>query len=199
MRRRNFITFLIILLMTGLNMTDAIQPKEDGLYARIKTDNGIILIELFYDKVPLTVANFVGLAEGTLDTDVRPGKPYYDGLTFHRVIADFMIQTGCPSGTGTGGPGYKFPDEFYPGLKHSGPGVVSMANAGPGTNGSQFFITHVPTPWLDGKHAIFGQVIDGMDVVNKIEQGDKILSVHIIRKGKDAQNFVVNQAFLTGY
>jgi cyclophilin family peptidyl-prolyl cis-trans isomerase len=126
--------------------------------ATFDTDKGTIRIELFADRVPRTVANFEKLA--------RQG--YYDGLTFHRVIKDFMIQGGCPLGTGTGDPGYKFADEFAPGLKHSGEGFLSMANAGPNTNGSQFFITLVPTPWLDGKHAIFGQVVEGMEVVRKI-------------------------------
>ena len=129
--------------------------------AVIDTDRGTIRVELFDDKVPNTVANFVKLA--------RDG--FYDGLTFHRVIADFMVQGGCPEGTGTGGPGYQFDDEFHPELKHSGPGVLSMANAGPNTNGSQFFITHVATPWLDGKHSVFGQVTEGQDVVDSIAQG----------------------------
>lgn len=125
------------------------------------------------DKTPGTVGNFVGLAEGNLENTAKPqGKPYYDGLTFHRVIADFMIQGGCPEGTGVGGPGYQFDDEFHPELKHNGPGVLSMANAGPGTNGSQFFITHVDTAWLDNKHTVFGFVESGQDVVDTIAQGD---------------------------
>jgi peptidyl-prolyl cis-trans isomerase B (cyclophilin B) len=137
--------------------------------ATFETDKGTIRIELFEDKTPKTVANFEKLV----------GKFFYDGLTFHRVIPDFMIQGGCPSGTGTGGPGYKFADEFHPDLKHDTPGILSMANAGPNTNGSQFFITHVPTPWLDGKHTVFGKVIEGQDVVDAIQQRDKLTSVTI--------------------
>jgi peptidyl-prolyl cis-trans isomerase B (cyclophilin B) len=132
--------------------------------ATFTTNKGTIRLELFDDKVPKTVANFEKLcADG-----------FYDGLKFHRVIADFMIQGGCPKGTGTGGPGYTFKDEFHKDLKHDGPGVLSMANSGPNTNGSQFFITHVPTPWLDGKHSVFGRVLEGQDVVDAIEQGDVI-------------------------
>ena len=137
--------------------------------ATIETNRGIIVLDLYAAQAPRTVNNFVSLA--------RDG--FYDGVTFHRVINDFMIQSGDPTGTGRGGPGYTFKDEFDPKLKHDKPGVLSMANAGPGTNGSQFFITHVPTPWLDGKHTVFGQVTTGQDVVNKIEQGDVMLSVTI--------------------
>ncbi len=137
--------------------------------ATIETSCGIIKLELYDDKVPQTVANFKTLAD----------KGFYDGLVFHRVIADFMIQTGCPKGTGTGDVGYKFDDEFHPDLKHDGPGVLSMANAGPNTNGSQFFITHVATPWLDGKHSVFGRVIEGQDVVDAIQQGDTMLKVTV--------------------
>ena len=133
------------------------------------TDKGIIRIELHDDKAPKTVANFEKLA----------ADGFYDGLLFHRVLADFMIQGGCPQGTGTGGPGYNFADEFHPDLKHDGPGVLSMANAGPNTNGSQFFITHVATPWLDNKHSVFGHVIEGQDVVNAIAQGDKMSKVTV--------------------
>lgn len=165
---------------------------KDGLYAKIITSRGEILLSLAYDGAPMTVANFVGLAEGSLNLK-NPDKPYYDGLKFHRVIADFMIQTGCPQGTGTGGPGYTFPDEFSDNLRHEGPGVLSMANAGPGTNGSQFFITHVPTPWLDGKHSVFGHVVEGQSVVNMIEQGDVMDSVRILRVGADAEAFQVSK------
>ena len=164
----------------------------DGLFARITTSRGDIVVRLEYQKTPLTVCNFVALAEGKM-TAAR-GKPYYNGLTFHRVIKDFMIQGGDPVGNGTGGPGYRFPDEFDPSLKHNGPGVLSMANAGPGTNGSQFFITHVATPWLDGKHTIFGRVLQGQDVVNAIQQGDKIERISIIRNGTGANAFKADQA-----
>jgi peptidylprolyl isomerase len=165
----------------------------DGLYAKMKTTKGLITIKLFYKKVPLTVCNFVALSEGKMRTRTGSSKPFYEGLTFHRVIKDFMIQGGDPQGTGRGGPGYNFPDEFDISLKHDGPGVLSMANAGPNTNGSQFFITHRATPWLDNKHSVFGKVVKGMDVVNKIQKGDKIISVKILRVGKDAEKFEADQ------
>ncbi|MEX2671730.1 MAG: peptidylprolyl isomerase [Phycisphaeraceae bacterium] len=137
--------------------------------ATIETDKGTIALQLHDDKAPKTVENFITLAK----------KGFYDGLSFHRVIEDFMVQTGCPQGTGTGGPGYTFEDEIHPDLKHDQPGILSMANAGPGTNGSQFFITHVATPWLDGKHTVFGKVTEGQDVVNAITQGDTMKKVTI--------------------
>ncbi len=162
---------------------------KDGLYAIIRTKRGEIVLELEYSKTPMTVCNFVGLATGVLNLK-NPGKPFYDGLTFHRVIDNFMIQGGCPAGNGTGGPGYRFPDEFEPTLKHTGAGILSMANAGPGTNGSQFFITHVETPWLDGKHTVFGHVVEGQNIVNKIKQGDRIETVEIKAVGSEAEKFL---------
>ncbi|MFL9837421.1 peptidylprolyl isomerase [Flavobacterium sp. ST-75] len=171
---------------------------ENGIYAKFNTPKGSILVKLTHDKTPGTVGNFVGLAEGNLENDAKPqGKPYYNGLKFHRVIPDFMIQGGCPVGTGVGGPGYQFDDEFHPELTHSGPGVLSMANAGPGTNGSQFFITHVETPWLDGKHTVFGHVVEGQDVVDAVAQGDEIESIEIIREGDEAKNWNAIEAFRT--
>lgn len=171
---------------------------QDGLYAKFNTTKGDIWVALEYQKTPGTVGNFVALAEGNLENAVKPqGQPYYDGLKFHRVINDFMIQGGCPQGTGTGNPGYKFDDEFHPDLKHDGPGVLSMANAGPGTNGSQFFITHVETPWLDNKHTVFGKVVEGQDVVDAIAQDDTIESLEIVRQGADAEKFNAVEAFRT--
>ena len=169
----------------------------DGLYAKITTTKGDILAKLEHEKTPGTVANFVALAEGNHPevSDEHKDKKYYDGLTFHRVIDNFMIQGGDPTGTGAGGPGYKFDDEIHPDLKHESAGILSMANAGPGTNGSQFFITHEATPWLDGKHTVFGKVVEGQDVVNKIAQGDKIEKVEIIRKGASAENFKAPEEF----
>ena len=143
--------------------------------ATIVTNRGTIRIQLHADKTPKTVANFEKLA----------GEGFYDGLKFHRVIADFMVQTGCPKGNGTGGPGYQFADEFHRDLKHDKPGVLSMANAGPNSNGSQFFITHVATPWLDNKHSVFGQVIEGQDVVDKIKQGDVMEKVAVAEEEGD--------------
>lgn len=171
---------------------------SDGIYAEIQTNKGTILVELEYKKTPITVANFISLAEGknSMVNEKYKGKKYYDGLTFHRVLADFMIQGGDPDGTGMGGPGYRFKDEIDPSLKHDKGGVLSMANGGKATNGSQFFITHVPTPWLDGIHTIFGHVIEnGMEVVNKIEQGDKIEKITIIRKGEEAKKFDAPKIF----
>ncbi|NNL16896.1 MAG: peptidylprolyl isomerase, partial [Flavobacteriaceae bacterium] len=162
------------------------------------TNKGEILVTLEYKKTPGTVGNFVALAEGNLENSAKPqGQKYYDGLKFHRVIPDFMIQGGCPQGTGTGNPGYQFDDEFHPDLKHDAPGILSMANAGPGTNGSQFFITHGATPWLDNKHTVFGRVEHGQEVVDEIAQDDKIESLEIIRIGKNAEDFNAIEAFRT--
>ncbi len=169
---------------------------EDGIYAKFNTSKGPITVRLTHDKTPGTVGNFVALAEGSQPNQAKKaGEPYYDGLSFHRVISDFMIQGGCPQGTGTGDPGYKFDDEFHPELRHQGPGVLSMANAGPGTNGSQFFITHVATPWLDDKHTVFGHVTDGQDVVDAIEQGDRIETLEIMRLGPEAEAWDAVAAF----
>jgi FKBP-type peptidyl-prolyl cis-trans isomerase len=169
---------------------------QDGLYAKFNTSKGSILVNLEFQKTPGTVGNFVALAEGNLENGAKPqGTPYYNGLKFHRVIPDFMIQGGCPQGTGTGNPGYKFDDEFHPDLKHSGPGVLAMANAGPGTNGSQFYITHIATDWLDGKHTVFGNVVEGQDIVDVVAQGDVIETLEIIRVGEEAQKFNAVEAF----
>ena len=171
---------------------------ENGIYAKFNTPKGSILVKLTHDKTPGTVGNFVALAEGNLENKSRPqGQPFYDGLKFHRVIPDFMIQGGCPQGTGTGGPGYKFEDEFHPDLKHDKPGVLSMANSGPGSNGSQFFITHIPTDWLDNKHTVFGNVVEGQDIVDAVAQGDALESVEIIRVGDEAKNWNAVEAFRT--
>ena len=184
-------------LIADNESSSQIIPKDkpdDGLFAKITTNKGDIILKLFYKQVPYTVANFVGLAEGSREwTDSKTNKTiknnFYDGLKFHRVIPNFMIQGGDPLGNGRGGPGYKFGDEFKPNLKHDQPGILSMANSGPNTNGSQFFITHVPTPWLDGKHSVFGKVVEGMEVVNTIAQNDGIVAVTILRKGNNAKNF----------
>ena len=169
---------------------------KDGLYAKFNTSKGEVLVNLEFIKVPGTVGNFVALAQGNLENSAKnQGEPYYNGLKFHRVIPDFMVQGGCPLGTGTGNPGYQFDDEFNADLKHDVPGILSMANSGPGTNGSQFFITHVPTPWLDGKHTVFGNVVDGQSVIDNIAQGDSIESVEIISVGNAAEKFQAVEAF----
>ncbi len=171
---------------------------QDGIYAKIHTPKGEILLKLEHEKTPGTVGNFVALAEGNLENSQKPqGTPYYDGLKFHRVIPDFMIQGGCPLGTGTGDGGYKFDDEIHPDLKHDAPGKLSMANAGPGTNGTQFFITHIPTNWLDGKHTVFGHVVEGQDVVDSVAQGDVMEKVEIIRQGVEAEAWNAVEAFRT--
>jgi len=171
---------------------------ENGIYAKFNTAKGSILVKLTHDLTPGTVGNFVALAEGNLENKAKPqGTKYYDGLKFHRVIPDFMIQGGDPQGTGSGGPGYNFDDEFHQDLRHDTPGVLSMANSGPGSNGSQFFITHIATPWLDDKHTVFGNVVEGQDVVDAIAQGDVIDSLEIIREGEAAKNWNAVEAFRT--
>jgi len=170
---------------------------ENGIYAKFNTSKGSILVKLTHDLTPGTVGNFVALAEGNMENKIKPqGVKFYDGLNFHRVIPDFMVQGGCPQGTGTGDPGYKFDDEFHPDLRHDAPGVLSMANSGPGSNGSQFFITHVATPWLDNKHTVFGNVIEGQDIVDAIAQGDKLDTLEIIRVGEEAKNWNAIEAFV---
>lgn len=193
------ITFLFSAVLIIAFSTSFKKDKDglpNGLYASILTAKGTILLQLEMDSTPLTVANFVGLAEGKIKNTARPlGKPYFDSLKFHRVIANFMIQGGDPAGNGTGGPGYDFKDEFKVSLKFTGPGILAMANRGPKTNGSQFFITHVKTEWLNGKHTVFGHVVQGQDVVDKIAQNDYMLSVKIIRKGKKAKKFKAEKVF----
>lgn len=200
---RSFFMILSALLISSVAL--AAKPKkpkmEPGIYVEFTTSKGVILCVLEYQKTPMTVANFVGLAEGNLHImdSLHYTKPFYNGLKFHRVIKDFMIQGGDPDGTGGGGPKHRFYDEIHPDLKHTGPGILSMANAGPSTNGSQFFITHKETPWLDGKHSVFGHVISGQDVVNAIEQGDVMTTVKIIRVGKEAKKWNASTAFMDTY
>ena len=171
---------------------------NNGIYAKFTTSKGEILVQLEHEKTPGTVGNFVALSEGNLENSVKgQGTPYYNGLKFHRVIPDFMVQGGCPQGSGTGNPGYKFDDEFHPDLKHDAPGKLAMANSGPATNGSQFYITHVPTPWLDGKHTVFGSVIEGQDIVDAVAQGDELKSIEIIRVGDAAEKFNAVESFRT--
>lgn len=177
------------------------QKLENGMYAEFTTSKGVILIQLEFEKTPMTVANFVGLAEGkfTVEDSIKYTTPFYNGLKFHRVIADFMIQGGDPQGNGSSGPKHRFYDEIDPTLTHSGPGILSMANSGPNTNGSQFFITHKETPWLDGKHTVFGHVISGQDIVNAIAQDDIMTSVKIIRVGKVAKKWNATEQFAEVY
>jgi peptidyl-prolyl cis-trans isomerase A (cyclophilin A) len=184
--------FLALLFTLFLSFQSQAQ-LDDGLYANLHTNQGDIIIKLAYEKTPLTVINFVGLAEGKKHSNIQTGKPFYNGLKFHRVIDNFMIQGGDPKGNGTGGPGYQFADEITD-LSHDAGGILSMANSGPGTNGSQFFITHEATPWLDGKHTVFGHVVKGMNVVNTIKKDDFIRKVKIIRIGEKANNFKADEA-----
>jgi peptidylprolyl isomerase len=171
---------------------------DDGLYANLHTNQGDIIIKLAFEKTPLTVVNFVGLAEGTKHSNIQIGKPFYNGLKFHRVIDNFMIQGGDPKGNGTGGPGYQFVDEITD-LSHNSSGILSMANSGPNTNGSQFFITHKATTYLDGKHTVFGHVVEGMDIVNRIKKDDFIRKVKIIRIGNQATKFATDEAAFQNY
>lgn len=193
----------LILPLCGCADSEAEEVRQryaslpDGLYAVIVTDKGDIVLQLYFEETPMTVANFVGLAEGTIRTTYREGKPFYDGLTFHRVVDGFVIQGGDPKGNGTGGPGYKFRDEFVYGLKHDSEGVLSMANSGPNTNGSQFFITLSATPHLDYIHTVFGKVVEGMDVVKQIKQGDEMKRVIIVRNGEKAEKFIVDDEVFT--
>ena len=187
---KNLLILISILTLNSCNMNNY-SDLSDGLYADIETSKGNIVLQLYFEQVPTTVSNFVALAEGNhpIVDEQHSGKPYYNGLKFHRVIENFMIQGGDPTGTGSGGPGYQFDDEFSSDLTHDGPGILSMANSGPGTNGSQFFITHVETPWLDGKHSIFGKVSSGLEIVDSVEQEDIIKNINIVRVGEDANNF----------
>lgn len=200
---RSIVLMITAVLLTGMSFaTNPKKPKmEPGIYVEFTTTKGVILCVLEYQKTPMTVGNFVGLAEGNLHImdSLNYTTPFYNGLKFHRVIKDFMIQGGDPDGTGGGGPKHRFYDEIVADLKHTGPGILSMANAGPATNGSQFFITHKETPWLDGKHTVFGHVITGQDVVNAIEQGDEMKTVKIIRVGKEAKKWDASKAFMDTY
>jgi peptidylprolyl isomerase len=189
-----------IILISSLMISSCVSTHpdlNDGLYADIKTNKGDILINLTFEETPITVANFVSLSEGK-NKEVSSefnNKKYYDGLIFHRVIENFMIQGGDPTGTGRGGPGYNFKDEFKENLLHDSKGILSMANSGPKSNGSQFFITHKETPWLNGKHTVFGKVIKGIEIIDLIEQNDTIKTVSIVRKGRKAKSFNASKIF----
>jgi peptidyl-prolyl cis-trans isomerase A (cyclophilin A) len=190
---RKTVLAVIVSALAVMPASAQTQQLPDGLYAEIKTERGTILCFLEYQKAPMTVANFVGLAEGTLKANGVAGHKFYDGLTFHRVEKGFVIQGGDPKGDGTGGPGYEFPNETRGDLKHDAPGVMAMANSGPDTNGSQFYITMSAAAWLDGGYSVFGHVVQGMDVVNAIAVGDHMQSVRILRIGSAAAAFVVTQ------
>ena len=189
--------FFIIILIINFSCNMSQKNNNDTIYASIETSKGTIKANLYYDLTPVTVANFISLAEGENKevSEQYKGKKYYNGITFHRVIPDFMIQGGDPTGTGSGSPGYNFKDEFIDELQHSSAGILSMANAGPATNGSQFFITHKETPWLDGVHTVFGKVVVGQEIVDKIEQGDSIINIEIIREGSSAKRFNAPKIF----
>ena len=177
---KNLLILISILTLNSCNMNNY-SDLSDGLYADIETSKGNIVLQLYFEQVPTTVSNFVALAEGNhpIVDEQHSGKPYYNGLKFHRVIENFMIQGGCPLGNGTGNPGYQFKDEFNENLNHDGPGILSMANSGANTNGSQFFITHLATAHLNGKHSVFGKVIDGLPVVQALRRKDTIVSIRI--------------------
>jgi peptidyl-prolyl cis-trans isomerase A (cyclophilin A) len=199
MKISNILFISILTLLTSCSKT--YDNLKEGLYAEIETAKGNIIVQLEFEKVPNTVANFVTLAEGKnpfVNKEYK-GKPFYDGLKFHRVIPEFMIQGGDPMGDGSGGPGYKFKDEFHPDLKHSKAGIISMANAGPNTNGSQFFITHKETPWLNNLHSVFGEVIEGLDIINTIETNDVIEKITILRIGNKAKKFDALKIFKNYY
>lgn len=196
------ITILLLSIATFfISCSKSHDNLKEGLYAEIETAKGNMIVKLEFEKVPNTVANFVTLAEGKnpFVSNEFKGKPFYDGLKFHRVIPDFMVQCGDPMGDGTGGPGYKFKDEFHPDLTHSKAGILSMANAGPSTNGSQFFITHKETPWLDNMHTVFGEVVEGLEVINTIEANDVIEKITIIRIGNAAKKFDAVKIFKNYY
>ena len=191
MKKLKFLLISSVFLINSCNNMKDYSNLTDGIYADIQTNKGDMILKLTYEETPLTVSNFIALAEGNhpLASEEFKNKPYYNGIKFHRVIDNFMIQGGDPTGTGSGGPGYSFEDEFVDSLKHDGAGILSMANSGPNTNGSQFFITHLETPWLDGKHSVFGKVTIGQDIVDKIEQNDLINKLEIIRIGETAKDF----------
>lgn len=207
MKKLNLL-FLAIIALAFNSCNEKYPDLQDGIYAEIVTNKGTAVAKLHYDLTPMTVANFISLAEGTntmVDSTYK-GKKYYNGIIFHRIIKDFMIQTGDPLGTGTGDPGYKFPDEIVDSLSHKSKGILSMANSGPNTNGSQFFITLKATPWLNGKHTVFGEIVLGQDIIDSIGvtktgPGDKpegeikMVEVNIIRKGSDAKAFNTEAAF----
>ena len=188
----------LLIILISIGCKTQYPDLESGLYADIKTTKGSIVVKLAHEKAPITVANFVSLSEGNnpMVSEEFKSKKFYNGLKFHRVIANFMIQGGDPTGTGSGGPGYRFDDEFSD-LTHKGAGILSMANSCPATNGSQFFITHKETPWLDGKHSVFGEVVLGLEIVDSIAQNDLIEEIVIIRKGGDARKFDAPEIFST--
>ena len=198
---KHMLIFFVSLFFFFTSCNDKFSKFDDGMYANIETNKGDIIVKLEFEKTPITVANFVSLTEGKnpFISEEYKGKPYYDGLTFHRVIPDFMIQGGDPAGDGSGNPGYKFKDEFHPDLKHDKGGILSMANAGPKTNGSQFFITHKETPWLDNVHTVFGEVLEGKQVVDSIQVNDTIRKITIVRKGANAKKFDAVKTFKDYY